>query len=139
MSIKLGIYKCKVCGNIVQTLIAGEGELVCCGEEMELMEHKYEETEMGEKHVPEIETAHEGCESGVCSEIKYVSVRKHPMTNEHYIQFAEAYNKDKSELRVKFFKPEETAVYDITGMEGELTALELCNIHGLWRGKGVKG
>ena len=135
MSIKLGIYKCKICGNVVQTLIDGEGELVCCGEEMELMECHYEENELGEKHVPEIETVHEGCESGVCSEVKYVSVRKHPMTNEHYIQFAEVYNQEKSELRLKFFKPEEVPAYNITGMDGELTALELCNIHGLWRNK----
>lgn len=135
MSIKLGIYKCKVCGNVVQVLLEGEGELVCCGEEMEFLEGSYEENELGEKHVPEVEIVHEGCESGVCSDAKYVSVRKHPMTNEHYIQFAEVYNKDKTELRIKFFKPDEAAVYNITGFEGELVALELCNIHGLWKNK----
>ena len=135
MSIKLGIYRCKVCGNIVQVLLEGEGELVCCGEEMELLEMQYEENELGEKHVPEIETAHEGCETGMCREVKYVSVRKHPMTNEHYIQFAEVYDKEKTELRLKFFRPDETAVYEITGFSGDLIPLEYCNIHGLWRGK----
>lgn len=135
MSIKLGIYKCKICGNIVQVLVAGEGELVCCGEEMEFMEYKYEENEMGEKHIPEIEITHEGCETGMCREVKYISVRKHPMANEHYIQFAEVYDEDKSELRVKFFKPDETAIYDITGFDKNLVAIELCNIHGLWRNK----
>lgn len=135
MSIKLGIYKCKICGNVVQVLLEGEGELVCCGEEMELLEGKYEENEIGEKHVPQIEIVHEGCESGVCSEVKYVSVRKHPMTNEHYIQFAEVYDKEKTELRVKFFKPDEVAEYNITGFDGDLTALEFCNIHSLWKNK----
>lgn len=139
MSIKLGIYKCKVCGNVVQVLLEGEGELICCGEEMELLEAKHEENEMGEMHVPEIETVHEGCESGVCTEVKYVSVLKHPMTNEHYIQFAEVYNTDRNELRIKFFKPDETVKYNITGLEGELIALELCNIHGLWRNKEITG
>jgi desulfoferrodoxin-like iron-binding protein len=28
------IYKCEVCGNVVEVRVAGEGELVCCGEPM---------------------------------------------------------------------------------------------------------
>lgn len=135
MSIKLGIYRCKICGNVVQTLIEGEGELVCCGEEMELMEMQYDENEIGEKHVPKIEMVHEGCEAGMCTEVKYVSVNKHPMTKDHYIQFAEVYNRDKTELRLRFFKPDEEAKYNITGFNDKLIALELCNIHGLWRSK----
>ena len=135
MSVKLGLYKCKICGNVAQILIEGEGELVCCGEEMELLEYKYEENELGEKHVPEIYNLHEGCETGVCKEVKYVSVRKHPMIPEHYIQFIEVFDKEKSELRLKFFKPEEVAEYNISNFDGELLALELCNIHGLWRSK----
>ena len=135
MSVKLGIYKCKVCGNIVQVLIEGNGELVCCGEEMELLNYQFEENEIGEKHVPEIYTMHEGCDSGVCKEVKYVSVRKHPMLKEHYIRFIEVFDKEKTELRLKFFKPEEIAEYNITNFDGELTALELCNIHNLWRSK----
>jgi len=135
MSLKFGIYKCQICGNIVQTLIEGEGDLVCCGEEMELLTAQYEENEIGEKHVPVIETAHEGCETGLCQEVQYVHVTKHPMTNEHYIQFAEVYNKDKTELRIKMFKPNENPKYNITGFDDNLIALELCNIHGLWRNK----
>ena len=135
MSIKFRIYKCNICGNIVQVLIDGEGELVCCGEEMALLELQNEENEMGEKHIPEITTAHEGCESGVCTEVKYVSVNKHPMTNEHHVQFIEVYNKEQKEMRIKFFSPEEFPSYKITGFEGNLNALELCNIHGLWGNK----
>ena len=135
MSIRLGIYRCSVCGNVVQVYLSGEGELVCCGQEMELLETKYEENEIGEKHVPIIESVHEGCEYGVCTDSKYVCLRNHPMTKEHYIQFIEVYNKDKTEIRVKFFKPEEDARYNITGFDENITALELCNIHSLWRSK----
>ena len=135
MSIKLGIYKCSVCGNVVQVLLEGDGELVCCGHEMDFLEANYEENEIGEKHVPDIAIVHEGCESGVCSEVKYVSVKKHPMEKEHYIQFIEVYSKDKTELRLKFFKPDEMAQYDITGFDDNAVALELCNIHSLWRNK----
>lgn len=133
MSLKFGIYKCKVCGNVVQTLISGEGELVCCGEEMEFLEAKYEENELGEKHVPLIETRHEGCETGMCHDETYVTVLKHPMIQEHYIQFIEVFNKDKSEIRLKFFNPNQKAEYKISGLNGDVTAYELCNIHGLWR------
>ena len=135
MSIKLGIYKCSICGNIVQVLLDGNGELVCCGQGMELMEKQYEENEIGEKHVPEIESTHEGCETGACREVKYASVRKHPMTNEHHIQFIEVINNKKDELRLKFFEPNTIAQYDITGFDENPTAIELCNIHGLWRSK----
>ena len=29
------VYICNVCGNIVEVLHSGEGELVCCGQPME--------------------------------------------------------------------------------------------------------
>ena len=51
---KLEIYKCHVCGNIVQVLLNGMGELVCCGENMKHLEPQFEENELGEKHVPQI-------------------------------------------------------------------------------------
>ena len=135
MSVKFGIYKCNICGNIVQVFEGGAGELICCGEEMELLSTQYEENEIGEIHVPETETVHEGCETGTCTEATYVSLSKHPMTKEHYIQFIEVMNQNKNEIRIKFFKPEETAKYNITGFCENPSALELCNIHGLWRSK----
>jgi superoxide reductase len=36
------VYKCNICGNVVEVLNAGAGELVCCGEPMELLD-EYEE------------------------------------------------------------------------------------------------
>ena len=54
------------------------------------------------------------------------------MTEEHYIQFIEVINHDKSEMRLKFFKPNETAEYKINDFDDKFNALELCNIHGLW-------
>ena len=135
MTEKLEIYRCYVCGNVIQVLNAGEGMLVCCGQAMEKAEPKYEENEMGEKHVPEIVTEHEGCEEGACYEKRFIRLDKHPMVSEHYIQFIEAYNEDKTELRIKFLNPEEKAEYEITDFRGGTKALEHCNIHGLWRNK----
>ena len=32
------IFKCEICGNVVEVKEAGGGELVCCGEPMVLVE-----------------------------------------------------------------------------------------------------
>ena len=49
---KLDLFKCDVCGNIIQTIIIGGGELVCCGQPMNKLEIKTKEDAMLEKHVP---------------------------------------------------------------------------------------
>ena len=55
MTKKLELYKCEICGNIVDIVLAGEGELVCCGQPMNLLEEQSMQDEMlQEKHVPVI-------------------------------------------------------------------------------------
>jgi superoxide reductase len=81
MTKKGQIYKCEICGNIVEVLDEGVGELVCCGQPMKLIEEKTED-EGKEKHVPIIERNEEGVK------IKVGSV-PHPMTEEHYIEWIE--------------------------------------------------
>ena len=125
MTNKLELYKCHVCGNLTQIIIAGEGELICCGEPMEnLQPHAHDNDELSEKHVPQIESFESK---------RYVTLKHHPMNEEHYIHFIEVYPKDKSELYLKFFNPNETPEADITHFEENINALEHCNIHGLWR------
>jgi len=34
------IYKCGICGNIVELLVVGGGELVCCEQPMDLQEEE---------------------------------------------------------------------------------------------------
>lgn len=124
MTEKLEIYKCHICGNVIQVLINGVGELVCCSQAMEhLIPHKDENSELTEKHTPIIETENNS---------KFVRLKYHPMTPEHYIQFIEVFPKDKSRLYIKYLKPNEAAEFDITHLEEDIEALELCNIHGLW-------
>ena len=87
MTEKLDLYKCHICGNLVQVLLNGVGELVCCGQNMEHLEpHQEENNELAEKHVPRIEQ-----EDGK----RFVRLKYHPMIPEHYIQFIEIYSKDK--------------------------------------------
>ena len=124
MTIKFQIYKCSICGNLVQVLQEGGGNLVCCGKEMELMGIQYDKSELGEKHTPKVE---------IKDGKKYVNVLGHPMTEEHYIQFIEAYTKDKTELHLKFFAPNEVPEMD-AGLDNteHFSSIEFCNIHNLW-------
>lgn len=123
MTLKLQIYKCNICGNLVQILQEGEGNLVCCGKEMELMSIQYDTTnELGEKHTPKIE---------IKDGKKYVNVIGHPMTDAHYIQFIESYSKDKNELHLKFFNPNEIPEME-SKLDKEFDSVEYCNIHHLW-------
>ena len=122
MTIKLQIYKCNICGNIVQILQEGDGNLICCGKEMNLMGIQYDTDELGEKHTPKIE---------IKNGKKYVNVIGHPMTKEHYIQFIETFTKDKKELHLKFFTPDELPEMEINS-DGDFNAIEYCNIHHLW-------
>ena len=127
MTEKFDLYKCQVCGNVIQVLLSGVGELVCCEQPMTNMVPR-EETgnELAEKHTPVFEQ----------EDVKrYVRLRMHPMNEEHYIQFIEVFTNDKKNLHLKFLEPNENAEFDITNFEKDLEALELCNIHGLWRSK----
>jgi len=118
------VYKCEICGNIVEVLHAGSGELVCCGQPMKLQEEKLENPEKGEKHVPVIEDT----QSGTSNKVRIGSV-KHPMDEDHYIEWIEASDGEKT-CKV-FLKPgdEPEAEFDFEVKE----AREYCNLHGLWK------
>lgn len=126
MTKKLELYKCSICGNLVQVILNGEGELVCCGQPMEhiIPQHEGVNSQLAEKHTPVIEER---------DSERFVTLKYHPMIAEHYIQFIEVYPKDKSALHLKYLKPDDIAEFNITGLEEDIVALEMCNIHGLWR------
>ena len=116
------VYRCNVCGNIVVVLHTGVGELVCCGQPMELLKEKTEDVGQ-EKHVPVIEKT----ESGV--KVKVGSVA-HPMEEAHYIEWIEIIADGKA-CRI-FLKPGDKPEAEFeTGAE-KIRARAYCNIHGLW-------
>jgi superoxide reductase len=118
------IYKCNVCGNIVEVLHAGVGELVCCGEPMELLKEKTQDASV-EKHVPYIEKTKEGIL------VKVGQNLDHPMEEKHYIEWIQIIA-DGAAYR-KFLKPGDKpqAKFEIKAVKIE--AREYCNIHGLWK------
>ena len=116
------VYKCSVCGNIIEVLHVGGGELVCCGKPMILVKENSDEKASVEKHVPII--------SGVSSKKVKIGAKKHPMDESHYIEWIEATGEEGEVTRV-FLKP---------GMKPEAkfkfkvkSAKAYCNLHGLWK------
>lgn len=117
------IYKCNLCGNIVEVLHGGKGVLVCCGEPMVLMEEQTAE-QVYEKHVPVIEKT----ENGV--KVKVGSV-PHPMEEKHYIEWIQVIT-DNGACK-KFLKPGDKPEVEFIGIEGIKKVREFCNIHLLWK------
>lgn len=128
MTVKLQFYKCDICGNIVQILHEGEGELVCCGQVMRLLEAKNED-QMAEKHVPVFLKEEDG------SEFIQVGSLPHPMLPEHYVEFIETVSEDKTCIHIKFLHQGEEPKMILDKPENVNKAYEYCNIHGLWEGE----
>jgi superoxide reductase len=126
MAKKFGIYKCEICGNIVEVLHEGAGDLVCCGQPMNLFEEK-ENEEGSEKHLPVIEEIGENR-----IKVKVGSVA-HPMEDEHYIEWIEVLTKNGDRNLRKFLKPGEKPEKMFTIREPEFSVRILCNVHGLWK------
>lgn len=126
MTKKLEIYKCNKCGNIVEVLNEQGAPLVCCGEKMELKEEKTADTST-EKHVPYIEELENGYK------VRIGENQKHPMTDEHFIQWIELIANNK--VYRQELKPNEApeAIFNIEKTD-QVVAREYCNIHGLWKG-----
>lgn len=119
------VYKCSVCGNIVEVNHVGGGELVCCGQPMILQKENVVDAVL-EKHVPVVEKV----EGGI--KVKVGSVA-HPMEEVHYIEWIEVITKDGENQKVSLKagdKPE--AVFCVEDVDG-LVVRAYCNLHGLWK------
>lgn len=123
VSKKLQVYRCNACGNIVEVLRVGGGELVCCGQPMELLEEKTEDKGK-EKHVPIVEKI----ETGIKVKIGSIS---HPMEEKHYIEWIEIIANGKAYRRFLNLGDKPEADFEIK--EENIKVRAYCNIHGLWK------
>ncbi|HBO17187.1 MAG: Desulfoferrodoxin [Candidatus Moranbacteria bacterium GW2011_GWE2_35_2-] len=125
VSEKNQIFRCNICGNIVETVNVGGAELVCCGQPMEFLVAKTEDQGM-EKHIPVVEKI----ENGILVKIGEMA---HPMQQQHYIQWIEILLKNGESCR-KYLNhgdaPEAIFKIDESQIEG---VREYCNVHGLWK------
>ena len=127
------VYKCNICGNIVEVLHTGAGELVCCGQPMVLQkentvdvaeEKPADAKAMAGKHVPVIEKTEKGIKVTVGSVL-------HPMEEAHYIEWIEILADGK--IYRENLKPREEPIAEFCIQAENIVVREYCNLHGLWK------
>jgi superoxide reductase len=123
MTKKNDVYKCALCGNIVEVLHAGAGELVCCGQAMNQMTENTVDAAK-EKHVPVITKVAEGYKVSVGSVA-------HPMEEKHWIEFIELIADGK--VYRQNLNPGEAPEAVFCVKADQVSAREYCNLHGLWK------
>jgi superoxide reductase len=125
MAEKMQVFKCELCGNIIEVLHGGSGELVCCGQPMKLFVENTVDAAR-EKHVPVVEKSTAGIK------VKVGGV-PHPMEEKHYIEWVELIVGDK--IYRQFLKPGDApeAMFSVE-TSGPIVSREYCNLHGLWKG-----
>jgi len=118
------VFKCELCGNIVEMNVVGGGELVCCNQPMNAMEEKTADFNT-EKHVPVVEKVEGGIKVIVGSTL-------HPMEDKHYIQWIEVLDGDI--IFRKYLNPGEKpeALFNMD-FSDTIVVREFCNLHGLWK------
>jgi len=123
MAKKLEVYKCDLCGNIVEVLHAGAGQLVCCGQPMRLMNENTVDAAK-EKHVPVVEKVEGGY-------LVKVGAVPHPMEEKHYIEWIDLLADGK--VYRQFLEPGQAPEAFFPVSAAQVTAREYCNLHGLWK------
>lgn len=116
------IYRCAVCGNIVDVRHVGAGELVCCGQPMNLLTANTEDAAT-EKHVPVVERTDDGIK------VKIGEV-PHPMEKEHYIEWITLVTENKTQT--VYLSPGDAPEAMFAPTAEKITVYEYCNLHGLW-------
>jgi superoxide reductase len=120
-------YRCDICGNIVALIKSGDGTLVCCDQEMTLLEANTIDASV-EKHVPVVEKEDGKINVTVGSTI-------HPMTEAHYIEWIALATEDK--INLIYLKPDMEPkaefTYSSEDDQKDFTVYEYCNLHGLWK------
>ncbi|HME42465.1 MAG TPA: desulfoferrodoxin [Syntrophorhabdales bacterium] len=126
MADRMQVYKCEVCGNIIEVVHAGKGVLACCNQPMKLMSENTVEASL-EKHVPVVEKSGDGVT------VKVGSV-PHPMDEKHYIEWIEiAIDGPDGTIQRQYLKPGQNPNASFIVEEGTVTAREYCTLHGLWK------
>lgn len=116
------IYKCNICGNVIEMVGIGAGELVCCGQPMELLKTKTQDLG-AEKHVPVIEP------TAGSLKVKVGEI-PHPMEESHFIQWIELITESK--VYRQHLTPGQAPEAEFCIKPEKYTVREYCNLHGLW-------
>ena len=117
-------YICKHCGNIIGMIECSGVHVVCCGEEMTLLEPNTSDG-AHEKHVPIVTV--EGNKITV-----KIGSAPHPMLAEHHISWVYLQTEKGGQRKNLEIGTEPQVSFLITEDDKPLAAYAYCNLHGLW-------
>ena len=123
MAQKMAVYKCEICGNIVEVLTTGGAEMMCCGQQMKMMAENTTDAAV-EKHVPALTKKDGGWQVTV-------GAVEHPMTEAHFIEWIELIDGDK--VYRQFLNPNNPPAAFFPVASDKVSARAYCNLHGLWK------
>ena len=126
---RLDLYRCEICGNLVELILTGDGELVCCGQPMQKVNGQNREEAIFEKHIPVFVKNEDNNDEVRVGEVL------HPMTDEHYLMFIETISEDKNHVQLQYLHPGQEPKMILEKKLGKTLAREFCNLHGLWEGE----
>lgn len=124
MTKKNEVYKCPLCGNIVEVMHTGAGELVCCGQPMDLMAENTVDAAL-EKHVPVVTKENNGIKVVVGSVA-------HPMDDKHWIEWIELIA-DGKVCRQNLKPGDAPEAFFCCVDAADVTVRAYCNLHGAWK------
>ncbi|SMB78794.1 superoxide reductase [Desulfonispora thiosulfatigenes DSM 11270] len=122
MKSKVSFFRCEICGNIVELIKNGGGELVCCGQPMVKLEANTTEAAY-EKHIPVVTKKDNQIHVDVSSV-------PHPMTEAHFIEWVVVVTDDTVE-RIALSPNDEPKI--VTCDKDDVEVYAYCNLHGLWK------
>jgi superoxide reductase len=124
MAARFEVYKCDSCGNMVEMVHEGKGQMICCGKPMRLMKENIVDAST-EKHVPVMEKLSGGI-------LVKVGTVPHPMEKDHYIEWIEVV-KDGKTLSRQYLNPGDVPEAKFASDPNGLVVREFCNLHGIWK------
>lgn len=117
------VFKCNVCGLMVEGVHAGGGiDLIHCGQPM-VQQRENTVDASKEKHVPVAERA-------ASLKVKVGAV-PHPMEEKHHIEWIEVLADGRSYR--KFLKPGDKPEAEFALAADAAVVRAYCNLHGLWK------
>ena len=121
---KMKIYRCPICGNIIEVLEGDIAHITCCGISMELLEANVVDASQ-EKHLPVYKKDGDKI-------IVSVGEITHPMDDDHYINWIMMVS-GKEVIRINLQPSDEPEA--IFKYEKDSEVYAYCNKHGLWKVK----
>ncbi len=117
------IFRCDICGNVVEVVHVGDGQLFCCGKPMTLFTGS-DTRGSRERHLPVVRQVDRGV-------TVHVGQQPHPMEPQHHIEWIEVICDRRSHrLFLNLDDPPE-ASFPLVG--DRIVARASCNLHGLWQ------